>query len=269
VAVVQPASQQPVNVGPAVTQDRKRRSVEVGPGAYMTQIKYVNQCAACHILQFDPLIQVPAPHDKPEIVHAFIVQKLTEYVAENPSVLKTDPGSALSYDDEGPRNFLRPLGETTDERNIPRPAGQAVSATDWVQHRTAQAEKLLWSKNCNICHESTEGGGEGLPTKVTAIIPSRWFPHAEFDHEKHRMMACIACHTRIPQSRVTADINVPGIELCRDCHKQGGQAVSAAQGGCFECHSYHDWRNEKRTQGKFDLTQLRGIEPAGPESNAK
>jgi predicted CXXCH cytochrome family protein len=75
------------------------------------------------------------------------------------------------------------------------------------------------------------------------------------------MMSCTACHTHIPQSRVSADINVPGIELCRDCHQQGGRAVSAAPGGCFECHSYHDWRNEKRTQGKFNLTTLRGMNP--------
>ncbi len=261
VAVVQPASQQPVLVGAAGNQQRKRRSVDVGPGAYMTPLRYVNQCAACHVLQFDPLIAVPAPHSKPELVHAFIVQKLTEYAAANPAVLKTDPASALSYDDSGSRNFLRPLGESTDQRNLPRPGSRAQSAAEWVQLRTAQAEKLLWSKNCNICHESTVGGGEGLPTSVKAIIPARWFPHAEFDHEKHRMMSCVACHGRIPQSRLTADVNVPGIELCRDCHKQGGRSVSAAPGGCFECHSYHDWRNEKRIQGKYDLNTLRGINP--------
>jgi hypothetical protein len=232
----------------------------------MTPLRYVNQCAACHVLQFDPLIAVPAPHSKPELVHAFIVQKLTEYAAANPAVLKTDPASALSYDDSAPRNFLRPLGESTDQRNLPRPGSRAQSAAEWVQLRTAQAEKLLWSKNCNICHESTEGGGEGLPTSVKAIIPARWFPHAEFDHEKHRMMSCVACHGRIPQSRLTADVNVPGIELCRDCHKQGGRTVSAAPGGCFECHSYHDWRNEKRIQGKYDLTTLRGINTEGPSA---
>lgn len=262
VAVVQPASQQPVAEGPTSTQERKRRSVEAGPGAYMEPIKYVNQCAACHVLQFDPLIATPAPHTKPELVHAFIVQKLTEYVAANPSALRTDPTAALSYDEQGPRNFLRPLGEATDQRNNARPLGnessRAQSATEWVQRRTAQAEKLLWSKNCSICHEATEGGGEGLPTSVKAVIPARWFPHAEFDHEKHRMMSCVACHSHVEQSRVTADINVPGIALCRDCHKEGGRAASAAQGGCFECHSYHNWRDEKRTPGKLGLTELRG-----------
>ncbi|MBV8052759.1 MAG: hypothetical protein JOZ80_16350, partial [Acidobacteriaceae bacterium] len=197
VATIQPASQQPVEVGAAANQERKRRSIEAGPGAYMTAIKYVNQCAACHVLQFDPLIAVPAPHDKPEVVHAFIIEKLKQYVTEHPSVLRNDPSSALSYEDQGPRNFLRPLGETTDQRNILRANTRTQSPAEWVQERTAAAEKLLWSKNCRICHESTEGGGDKLPTSVTAIIPSRWFPHAEFDHEKHRMMSCVACHNRI------------------------------------------------------------------------
>ena len=76
----------------------------------------------------------------------------------------------------------------------------------------------------------------------------------------------MACHSRIPQSKVTADINLPGIALCRDCHREGGRAVSAAQGGCFECHSYHDWRDEKRTPGKLNLIQLRGIDPDIPET---
>jgi hypothetical protein len=266
VATVQPASQQPVTVAASAAQERKRRSVEAGPGAYMTPIKYVNQCAACHVLQFDPLIAVPAPHDRPEVVHAFIVQQLTQLVAANPAVLKNDPSSALSYDEEGPRNFLRPLGEATEQRNMPRTLGAVSSREDWISRRTAQAEKLLWGKNCSICHLATQGGGEGLPTSVKAVVPVRWFSHAEFDHEKHRMMACVACHFHIPQSRATADVNVPGINLCRDCHKQGGRSVSAAQGGCFECHSYHDWRKETRTEGKFNLTQLRGINPPNESS---
>lgn len=75
VATVQPASQQPIMVSAVDAQQRKRRTVEAGAGAYMTAIKYVNQCAACHVLQFDRIIPEPAPHDKPEIVHAFILKK--------------------------------------------------------------------------------------------------------------------------------------------------------------------------------------------------
>ena len=280
VAVIQPASQQPVMVGLAEGQQRKRRSVEAGPGAYMSQIKYVNQCAACHVLQFDPLIQTPAPHDRPEVVHAFIVQKLTDYVKAHPEVLSADPNAFPAADIS--RNVLQPLGQLQPARNflhpleqgapIPaqaaRPSTPLLTADQWVGQRTATAERLLWEKNCKVCHKVTEGGGTGLPTYVKAVIPVRWFSHAEFDHQAHRMMKCTACHTTIPQSRRTSDINIPGIEICRDCHQQKGPGKQAAEGRCFECHSYHDWRQEQRVPGRFDIRQLRGSGPSAPPLSA-
>lgn len=266
VAAVQPASQQPLMVGQAAAQQRKRRSVEAGPGAYMTPIRYVNQCAACHLLQFDPLIPTPAPHAQPQFVHDFVVQKLTEFVAANPGVLNQSPTVAFPYDTEPQRNIVRPLGETVLPRNIVRPTGTLapppLSAAEWVRQRTAEAERLLWNKNCKICHAVTQGGGEGLPTSVKAVIPVRWFPHAEFDHEAHRMMTCTACHTTIPESRLTSDINVPGVELCRNCHQQRGPTGLAAGAQCYECHSYHDWRNERRIKGKLDIALVRGKGPS-------
>jgi hypothetical protein len=278
VAAVQPASQQPVMVGQADAQQRKRRSIEAGPGAYMATIKYVNQCAACHVLQFDPLIPTPAPHDKPEIVHAFIVQELTDYIAQHPEAINTNPTDlpAEGVQPEGipplpaipeSRGYSSPLrqGAGLQQRNIARDArrtGPPVSAQDWVRQRTSAAEMLLWEKNCKICHMVTQEEGGQLPTSVKAIIPVRWFPNAEFDHEAHRMMSCSGCHLTIPKSKQTSEINLPGIEVCRNCHEQRGPAANAAEGRCFECHSYHDWRKEQRVKGRFDILQVRGSGPA-------
>lgn len=252
VAAVQPATQTPVAVAETLEQQRKRRDVESTASAYALPIKYVNQCAACHILQFDPLIAEPAPHDKPELVRAFIVSRLTDYVARNPQVLRQTVTANLPEDDEPRRNILRPTEVLT-------PPAQQFAATpqQWVQQRAAVAERLLWSKNCNLCHAQTEGQAGMLPTKVRAVIPVRWLVNAEFNHQSHRMMTCTACHTRIPQSRATGDINLPGIELCRNCHEQAGRSAHAAEGRCFECHSYHDWRKEKPVKGKFDIAHLR------------
>jgi hypothetical protein len=247
VSEVQPASQQPVVVGATDVQQRKRRSVAAGAGAYMTAIKYVNQCAACHVLQFDPLIPEPAPHDKPNVVDVFIRKKYTDYIALHPEALR-QPVSAIE-------------GNTVDvSESILRPTGNpapllASSPSDWVQRRTDAAERLLWSKNCKLCHISTEHQGSGLPESVKAIIPTRWLPRSEFDHEAHRMLACTACHTSIPDSRKTSDINIPEIALCRQCHKQGGASKLAAEGRCFECHSYHDWRKERRINGIMEMAR--------------
>jgi hypothetical protein len=141
---------------------------------------------------------------------------------------------------------LRPTG----------PAARAIatSSTDWALQRTAEAERLLWNKNCKFCHISTEHSGEGLPQSVKAVIPARWFPRAEFDHEAHRMLTCVACHSTIPNSSKTSDINLPGVALCRQCHKEAGASRQAAEGRCFECHSYHDWRKERRVNGIMGIS---------------
>jgi Cytochrome c7 and related cytochrome c len=250
VATVQPASQQPLIVGPADVQQRKRRNVEAGAGAYMTPIRYVNQCAACHLLQFDRIIAEPAPHDRPEVVHNFIIQKYTQYIALHPEVLRRP---ALEIDDgmaRGPSDAsLRPAGNQA--------LALASSPADWVQQRAGEAERLLWNKNCKLCHESTEHEGSGLPQTVKAVIPARWLPRSEFDHEAHRMLACVSCHSTIPASRKTSDINLPGIAACRQCHKEAGASRQAAEGRCFECHSYHDWRKERPTNGIMEIAQPR------------
>jgi hypothetical protein len=248
VAEVQPASQQPVQAGAADTQQRKRRTVEAGGGAYMTVIKYVNQCAACHVLQFDRLIPQPAPHDKPEIVHTFITQQYTAYVQQHPEAVRMP---VFAIDDGVPTDLTESALRPTRTETVTR----TLSPAEWVQQRTEEAERLLWNKNCKICHASTEHEGSGLPQSVKAIIPARWLPRAEFDHQAHRMLTCTACHAGIPNSRKTSDVNLPGIALCRECHKQGGRSASAAEGRCFECHSYHDWRKERRINGIMEIAQ--------------
>jgi cytochrome c7-like protein len=252
VAVIQPASQQPAIVGVSDSQQRKRRSVEAGGGAYMMAIKYVNQCAACHPLQFDDKINDPAPHDKPEVIHAFIMKKYAEYIAQDPSAVRS------RVDDI---NTASPLGYKETESAIRPTRNEAAplpnSAAEWVRQRTAAAENLLWMKNCKVCHLATEHDAPGLPQSVKGVIPSRWFPHAEFDHQAHRMLACEACHTGIRSSKQSADVNIPGIELCGPCHKEAGAKAQAAEGKCYVCHSYHDWRKERTIKGIMGISSAK------------
>jgi hypothetical protein len=261
VAVVQPASQQPVIVGVSDSQQRKRRSVEAGGGAYMTSIKYVNQCAACHVLQFDRLIPEPAPHDKPEVVHAFIMKKYADYIVQNPGAVKLRVGE---IDDGTPVGFTESALRPTRTELSPL----VNSASEWVRQRTAAAENLLWTRNCKICHLSTEHDAPGLPQSVKAIVPTRWLPHAEFDHQAHRMLTCVACHAGIPNSPKSADVNIPKIELCQPCHKEAGPAKQAAEGRCFECHSYHDWRKEQPIKGIMEIAQPSASNAGSDSGNA-
>jgi hypothetical protein len=214
----------------------------------METIKYVNQCAACHVLQFDSLIPGPAPHDKPAVVDAFIRKKYADYLAAHPeaqslSASGIDVGTPVGRTE----NILRPT--------LTKSPSPATSPSDWVEKRAAEAERLLWNKNCKICHMSTEHTGAGLPQSVKAIIPTRWLARSEFDHQAHMLLNCDNCHKTISASRETSEINLPAIAQCRQCHKEAGPSRQAAEGRCFECHSYHDWRKERRVNGIMDITK--------------
>jgi hypothetical protein len=132
---------------------------------------------------------------------------------------------------------------------------------EWMDQQIMVADRLLFDKGCKLCHAMPAGneaaGGQRLPVVAKSSIPVRWFAHAEFSHDSHRLLTCTSCHNRVPESRETADILLPGIASCRSCHEEGGPRRDAASGQCAECHSYHDWAKERPTKGQFTIPQLR------------
>lgn len=204
--------------------------------AYMAPISYANQCLACHTLQFDKRFQESVPHDKPEIVHAFIVQKFQQYIAAHPEDLRV----------------------TAPTRNLPQqplaPAVRVLTPQQWVAERVAESELLLWRKTCLLCHTLTNSPGAPLPLVAKSNIPQRWFQHAVFSHDQHRLLKCLECHARAAKSQETADILLPGIQTCESCHHSGAES---AESRCFECHTYHDWSKEKPVKGKLVISESR------------
>ncbi len=242
----------------------------------MAPVKFANACVACHLLTFDKRFNEGVPHDKPDVVHAFVVQKFSAYIAAHPSELREtqDPERDLTG---------KPLPPRT----------RALTASQWVMEKTAVAEELLWHKTCAQCHEmslislqdtriarwspsSPNGAGriaspsqaESLAdqearlsnrqTNLPTIAPSnstlRWMPHAKFDHSKHEGFTCVSCHAKALTSTETSDVLLPGIETCKTCHAPGPEH---AESRCFECHTYHDWSKRKEVTPKFTLPALR------------
>jgi hypothetical protein len=199
---------------------------------------FAKHCAACHTLQFDKRFgNDQLPHDKPEAVHAFLLKRFGEYVATHPDAV----------------HEVNPPDRQIPERvRVPR---VARNAAEWVEFRVDDAEWLLYAKTCKQCHTLRPTSGP-LPEVAKSNLTARWLSHAEFDHHAHRMMSCTACHTRTPDSRETADVLLPGIQTCQQCHRP--QTKEAAEGRCFECHQYHDWTKAKPTKGGFTIQQLRG-----------
>lgn len=203
----------------------------------MAPVRFADACAACHLLTFDERFDEGVPHDKPEIVHAFLVQKFQQYIVAHPGDVRVqrDPGRDLSG---------KPLP----------PQIRILTPAQWVSERTAQAEELLWRKTCKQCHALTTSQNSALPQVAAAKVRTRWMPHAMFDHDAHRGFSCVSCHAQALTSTEASDILLPGIATCKTCHAPGpGHADSR----CSECHTYHDWSKRKEVTPKFTLPALR------------
>ncbi len=226
----------------------------------MAPVKFANACAACHLLTFDKRLDEGVPHDKPEVIRAFLVRTFRKYIAAHPTEVRVqrDPSRDLTG---------KPLP----------PAVRILSPAQWVTERTAEAEVLLWRKTCNQCHTlapfaSTSRGkielsvtqgsdndkfsdfSAGVPSIAPANITLQWMPHAKFDHDAHRGFSCVSCHEKALKSTEASDILLPGIETCKTCHAPGPEH---AESRCFECHTYHDWSKRKEVTAHFTLPKLR------------
>ncbi len=203
--------------------------------AYMTPVNYQKMCSTCHTLQFDRRFQESVPHKEPKVVYDFVVKKLTEYIAAHPDQIHT-------VDEPDKRLPTRPVPP------IPR------NAQEWIAQRLTDSQLLLWRKACKECHSlSYPNGPEALPVVAKSAVTARWLPHASFDHEAHQMLDCASCHVKAAKSKETSDVLIPGIQVCRECHRSG---ANSAEARCFECHKYHDWSKEKQVNAGYTVPQL-------------
>ena len=204
--------------------------------AYMAPATYVQTCAACHTLQFDRRIPDAVPHDKPEVIHPFVVAEFQSYIATHPAELRVarDPSRDLP------------------EKPIPADY-RLLTPPQWVAERTAEAEQLLWRKTCKQCHTLLFSDGNPLPKIAPSSITARYMPHANFDHSQHGLVDCASCHAAAPTSQLSSDILLPGIATCRSCHHSG---TEAAESRCFECHTYHNPALRKPAHSNFSIAGI-------------
>ena len=218
--------------------DTLQRSKQMSGRELMAPVKFATACAGCHSLAFDKRFNEGVPHDKAEVVHAFLVKKFGEYIALHPAEVRVvrDPGRDLTG---------KPLA----------PEVRLLTPAQWVTERTADAEELLYRKTCKQCHSLAIGAAtNSLPVVEAARTTSQWMPHAKFDHDAHRGFSCESCHEKALKSTETSDVLLPGIATCKACHAPG---AGHAESRCFECHTYHDWAKRKEVKPTFTLPALR------------
>ncbi len=149
----------------------------------------------------------------------------------------------------------------------------------WSKELRTEILSQLKDTNCGLCHTNSAPGPAEAPelfTLSTATIPDRWFTKARFAHGPHSMVSCASCHhdavaagKRFPgilASDKTADINIPGIASCRECHAPTGTSVKLASGtivnasgaphDCVLCHTYHE-KPPQAVMGSRSIEQVR------------
>jgi hypothetical protein len=68
--------------------------------------------------------------------------------------------------------------------------------------------------------------------------PARFMLHGWFDHEAHKQQNCSDCHAA-NRSNASADLLLPDLKSCRDCHLGESARKAKVPSGCAMCHSYH------------------------------
>ena len=241
------------------------------------------------------------PHRPAAEVRAFLVNTYLgalvtnaeqEHRAESDdSLLSPRPGR--NFDQSLPDQTARLLSTDISERLIQadarvRSADSASTPHTAVSNLLQSRSWLTGSGGCGYCHEiravSPEINGptssdiqlqapswEIEPTQ----IPERWFPHSSFNHDSHRNMNCLECHSRadtspksvigqasVLESTSTGDVLMPSITVCRQCHLSESQRTSgrrSARADCIECHDYHQRPFEKNTA--HSLSKMPGTAP--------
>ncbi len=256
------------HVGKAVSGrgDRKQflrcgacHEVDAG-GRYMKPIAFEEHCQDCHRLDFDASAPPDfVPHGDPAVIRArvrgFYANRVLEGDVKDPAAPRRlrlrRPGAVFSPDD-------------------------AELSRQWVETKLAAVERRFYERpgTCATCHALAPGAASDGGVGVAPVrIQTRWVPGSVFSHDSHTPFACVKCHpaaavfdpdpdstlerpewsredsipyalvSRVPAtpvSETSADVLIPRIDVCRECHAgaeaRGGDQVPSP---CSMCHDFH------------------------------
>jgi len=201
-------------------------------GARFAPVQMTAHCADCHRLDFDPAEpERQVPHGPIERV----LTTLDEFYARRYLEEFADP-LATARPAAGQRRPGPPLTAAAREAALERARAQAELV----------ARDLIERRSCANCHEISVD--EGAPPAARwrlqpVVLTTAWMPAARFSHQAHgtSLTPCASCHAAAT-SGTSADILMPEITVCRDCHAGSSVPRGASNllaSGCATCHSFH------------------------------
>lgn len=247
-------------------------------GRHMRPITFDAHCRSCHTGElgvFNPAPGVvpatPRPHGSVEALAASMDRALSQWAAsamsgrgappapteEAKPAEGGQPGTEAKPADGAPVAAPAPP-KTAGSRRGKDPFAQVTSPEALAAWMSEERTKALdrAATGCGKCH-TIDPAPEATPGALFAVrppaIPDRWLPRSVFDHGAHEMLSCVSCHVGAPTSQLTADVLIPGIASCRECHAPraprsalasllGADRPAAAPNSCVTCHIYHDRR---------------------------
>jgi predicted CXXCH cytochrome family protein len=201
-------------------------------GRYMLPVRMETDCRSCHGLVFDAAApEREVPHGSPSLVQ----MSLEEYYSRQ--FLNEAMDSAANVVVE--RDVRRP------GRAVELSPAQRAQAADRAHQRAASvASELFERRACATCHaivSKRDADGSTRYDVEPVRLNTRWLPKVGFSHLTHRDAECSLCH-RAAASDSAADVLMPQIEDCRECHSgdrglgRSGQRIAS---GCMMCHGFH------------------------------
>ncbi|MDP2808749.1 MAG: FHA domain-containing protein [Rhodocyclaceae bacterium] len=131
--------------------------------------------------------------------------------------------------------------------NADAPRGGAAggaSARQALEAARARAQKaasaLVDDMGCGFCHEIEPAADPAAASwKVRPVrLTEHWLPAARFAHDKHRTSGCAECHD-LGRSEKSADVAIPDIKKCRQCHAGETPGNHKVASPCAACHRFH------------------------------
>lgn len=180
--------------------------------APMTMQKSCQQ-SGCHSLDFTEPVEGLAPHRSEHAVMDRLREFYLKWLADAPEN----------------REQCGPLQEVQD----------SLACADKLAYQNAASTLFRKNKECGECHEIQPTGDSEVPWKVAPVRINRdWQPGATFSHAKHNTTPCTDCH-RKENSNSSADISMPEIKKCRECHAGSTAQTGKITSGCDTCHLFH------------------------------
>jgi len=199
-------------------------------GVRIKPVEMERDCAMCHSLAFETVGGVTRTlrHGEP----GQVVADLTAYYRSTPPA--------------------RPLQLGGMERRRPGQYAEGQVYNIYFREvavrpsRAQDAVRAVFSKGgaCYDCH-TIFAPTSGNDWRVMAVNQTpRFLQKGWFDHDAHKETECADCHTAASASKQSADLLVPGLRQCRDCHVgEGGARLvkveTATESPCAMCHEYH------------------------------